>query len=615
MLRLSSLRSAARTSTAGGAVARTGPVRKGLARACLARAGLVRTGLVRACFGRAGLVCAALGSAALPVAAETDAGAYLAARHAAAYSDYGQAIEFFARAMAEDPGNVNLLDTAIISHIAAGNIPGAVELSQRLMQTGARSEVASLVLLGEAAQEGRWQDALDGLDAGLSVSALFDDLMRGWALIGADEPGAAMDTFDAIATREGVEPFGLYHKALALAADGDFAAADDILSDEDRGGLRLTRRGVVAHAQILSQLDRNADALALIDEYFGGSPDDAIEAVIDRLAAGETLEFDIVRQPSDGVAEIYHTIANALSGSDAEQTYTILYSRMTAYLRPGHTEAILLTAALLESLERYDLAIEVLRRIPRDDPAFAAAELGRAEALRASGKVDAAVEVMRQLTELDPGNPMIEVTLGDTLRAEERFDEAAQAYDRAIASFDEPEEGQWIVYFARGIARERTERWGQAEADFRKALELRPGQPQVLNYLGYSYVEKGEQLDEALDMIEQAVAARPDSGHITDSLGWAFYRLGRYDEAVAPMERAVELMPIDPVVNDHLGDVYWAVGRTLEAEFQWRRALSFVDNTESGEVDADRIRRKLDVGLDAVLREEGGAPLSVANGG
>jgi Tfp pilus assembly protein PilF len=133
----------------------------------------------------------------------------------------------------------------------------------------------------------------------------------------------------------------------------------------------------------------------------------------------------------------------------------------------------------------------------------------------------------------------------------------------------------------------------------------------VLNYLGYSLVEQGRNLDEALNMIERAVAASPGSGYIVDSLGWVLYRLGRYEEAVSQMERAVELVAVDPVVNDHLGDVYWAVGREREAEFQWRRALSFVDPQDSdSEADPARMRRKLEIGLDAVLSEEGAQPLA-----
>ncbi|MEM6741720.1 MAG: hypothetical protein AAF646_16545, partial [Pseudomonadota bacterium] len=140
------------------------------------------------------------------------------------------------------------------------------------------------------------------------------------------------------------------------------------------------------------------------------------------------------------------------------------------------------------------------------------------------------------------------------------------------------------------------------------ALELNPGQPSVLNYLGYSFVEMRTNLEEAMQMIREAVAARPDSGHIVDSLGWGLYRLGEYEEAVVHMERAAELLPVDPIINDHLGDVYWAVGRKVEAQFQWHRALSFDPEPE----DAERIRRKLEVGLDLVLEEEGAAPLEVA---
>jgi tetratricopeptide (TPR) repeat protein len=191
-----------------------------------------------------------------------------------------------------------------------------------------------------------------------------------------------------------------------------------------------------------------------------------------------------------------------------------------------------------------------------------------------------------------------------------------KAYDTALGLIDEAQDGRWFLLYARGICHERLKNWDQAEADFRAALAIRPDQPQVLNYLGYSLVEKQIKLDEALSMIERAVDARPDAGYIVDSLGWVLYRLGRYEDAVGHMETAVELMPVDPVVNDHLGDVYWAVGRAREAEFQWKRALSFIDPEDTdGEADPERIRRKLEIGLDAVLLEEGAEPLKVANDG
>ena len=147
-------------------------------------------------------------------------------------------------------------------------------------------------------------------------------------------------------------------------------------------------------------------------------------------------------------------------------------------------------------------------------------------------------------------------------------------------------------------------------------MTLSSNQFQVLNYLGYSLVERGERLDEALSMISRAAIEKPDSGYIIDSLGWVQFRLGQYSEAVINMERATELMATDPIVNDHLGDAYWAVGRKVEARFQWRRSLSFITSkTDLNDIDPGRIERKLDVGLDQVLMDEGLAPLINSDGG
>ena len=165
--------------------------------------------------------------------------------------------------------------------------------------------------------------------------------------------------------------------------------------------------------------------------------------------------------------------------------------------------------------------------------------------------------------------------MGDLLRGKDRFAEAEAAYTRAIQRLPKVERSDWRLLYARGITYERTKRWPQAEADLLKALELEPDQPFVLNYLGYSWVDQGLNLDRAKAMLHRAVELRPDDGFIVDSLGWAYYRLGESDKAVTYLERAVELEPGDPVLNDHLGDVYWRVGRQREARFQWQRALTF----------------------------------------
>ena len=185
--------------------------------------------------------------------------------------------------------------------------------------------------------------------------------------------------------------------------------------------------------------------------------------------------------------------------------------------------------------------------------------------------------------------------LGDILRGRSRWADAARAYDEAIARAGVPIPADWSLFYARGIALERSNRWPQAEADFRRALELSPEQPYVLNYLGYTWVELGQNLAEARGMLERAVELRPNDGNIVDSLGWALFKLGDYPAAVRSLERAVELEPRSSVINDHLGDAYWMAGRRNEAHFQWSRALSL--GPEPGE--GPRIESKLREGLPA----------------
>lgn len=548
--------------------------------------------------------------ASAPVYADGFAGPYLAARNAQIENDFQAAARYFSLALTQDPTNEDLMESALLALVGQGDIERAVAVSRRLSALDSSSQVANMVLLAEAVKAEDFDAVIELLQSGVLVGPLVDSLALAWVQVGQGNMSAAIGSFDKVAGGEGTQSFGLYHKALALAMVGDLEGAEAILSGQAGTSIPPTRRGIIAQSEILSQLERNADALTLIDTVFGDDLDPVLLDLRTRLESGETLALTSIRSASDGLAEVFFSVAGALSG-EANDGYTIVYTRIAEYLRPDHRDAILLTAQLLENMGRYELATAAYNRIPRDDPAFHSAELGRAEALRLSGRVDAAIEVLQQLSESHAEQSAVHVALGDVFRRLSRYDEAGEAYDRALSLYDEPDQAQWSLFYMRGITHERMDRWDLAEADFRKALELNPDQPQVLNYLGYSLVEMQVNLDEALNMIERAVKARPNDGYITDSLGWVLYRLGRFDEAVGHMERAAELTPVDPIVNDHLGDVYWSVGRKREAEFQWNRAMSFDPEEEDGE----RIRRKLKVGLDMVLEEEGASLIPVANGG
>ncbi|PJI86294.1 tetratricopeptide repeat protein [Yoonia maricola] len=557
----------------------------------------------------AGAIAALMIAGAQPVTADPDAGAYLAARQAGLANDFGQAARFFTESLIADPTNAYLLENAMTSYIAQGDIAQAIPVAQTIVGQGNDSQIAYLTLMIADAKSGNWAAMLDGLEAGRNVGPLVDSLAVGWAYLGQGDIGQAIASFDKVIATEGMMVYGLTHKAYALASAGDFEGAEAIFSGDVPGGMRYSRQSAIAHAQILSQLGRNTDALGIVDAVFGEQSDPSIAQLRAQLRADEAVAYSAVRTPEQGLADLFHVIAGMVQ-DDAPEQFTLMYTRAATYLWPENTPLVLMNAGLLEELEQYDLANAAYATVARDDPSFHVAELGRAEVLRSAGRNGAAIEVLEALTRSHPDLPEVYATKGDTLRQAERYKDAITAYSRALTLYDDGNSARWFVHFTRGIAHHKVDDWPGAEADFRAALALRPDHPQVLNYLGYSLVERGEKLDEALGMIETAAAERPDNGAIVDSLGWVYFQFGRYEEAVEHLERAASLEPVDPVINDHLGDALWAVGREIEARFQWERALSF----DPVEEEALRIRDKLQRGLDLVLVDEGRAPIRIASG-
>ena len=528
------------------------------------------------------------------------ASAFLTGRIAVASEDFLRMAQSYDAALQADPQNETFRELAMQGWLLSGQFERAAELAGQASASGDLTQVAAVILQADEFRRSEYSAVIGALQDGRRSGPLTDAMGVAWAELGKGSMSDAIEAFEAaIAERSELAPFALYQKALAHAFVGDMERAAEILSGEAGPEVSLSRRGVLAHLSILSQLGRFEQALALAENIFGGTPDDDVALLIAALQDETPIPFATVTSARDGMAEVYFTLASALVG-DRGDWLPIIYGQLALALRPDHGDAILLTGQLLERVGQYDLADQTYGLMPEDSPQYLGAQLGRANALYQSGQVDEAVESLVALGEMRPESILVHSSLGDMLRREERFSEAAEAYTRAIDLIDQIEARHWVLLYTRAISFERMGEWELAEPEFRRVLEFVPDEPQVLNYLGYSLIEKRSNLDEALDMIERAVEGEPDSGYITDSLGWAYYRLGRYEEAVPVMERAVELLPRDPILNDHLGDVYWAVGRKREARFQWRRALSFAPHPD---LDVDLVRRKLEVGKEPALEE------------
>ena len=541
--------------------------------------------------------------------AEGGFGAYLAGKQAFSESSFQEAATYFERFLPENPSDLTVVDGLVNSHAAVGDFDSAEPYAKTLADMGNLSQIANMVVMVQTIRAGDWDTAQTYLEQGMTISALVDASVQGWGALADGRMSDAIEAFDAQAEIPGSQAFGVYQKALAYAYVGDFETADSLFAASLEQGMSLNPAAVIAYAQILSQLGRSDDAIAILRRADPMAVNPMGNKMIAQLEAGETFAYSVVSSPSEGLSEVFMSIAVAIA-PDAPPAYTLAYAWAAHLLAPTKSNPIIMAADTFAQASRFDMAAQTYALVPEGDPRFIEAELGRAEALETAGQSEAAIEALRNLSRRFPDAPFVLYTLGDHLRRGDHYADAEAAYTKALDMHSSSDDVRqlWFVYFSRGICRERQSNWDDAESDFRKALELRPGHPTVLNYLGYSLIERNEKLDEALDLIEQAIEADPENGAIIDSLGWAMYRMGNYADATPLLERASELEATDPVVNDHLGDAYWQVGRKIEARFQWQRALSF----DPAEKDAERIRLKLELGLDAVLEREN-APLDGAN--
>ncbi|MGF1502892.1 MAG: tetratricopeptide repeat protein [Paracoccaceae bacterium] len=535
------------------------------------------------------------------------AGPYLAAEQAARRGDLLAASEYYTAALARDPDNAAMTERAISHLIAAGRLSQSIGLARRLQQLEPGRHVAVMAVAVDELRRGEADEA--GLVLELATNGdtpLVGRIVQAWALFGQDDPDAAISALEALAEEGLGGPAGAsiaaYHRGLIEAAIGDdldAVAAFEVSAEQSSLG---SQRFVRHRSGALARVGRTDEAIALIDARLDRTLGAArLERLRDDLAAGAMPE-PLVRDAAAGAAEALYDFARYLM-SGPNSLLGLSYARLAVHLAPDIVDAHLLIAEQLRRQEQPELAIAAYDLVPSDVPESLEARIGRAEALEDADRLVDAIDALDAVIASFPDSLDAHSALGTMLRQNERFAEAAEAYDRAVALIDEAENRHWPLFYQRGISYERSKQWPKAEADFKTALELEPDQPLVLNYLGYSWVEMGTNLDEAKAMIEKAVEQRPDDGYIVDSLGWVLYRLGDFEGAVKHLGRAVELRPVDPVINDHYGDALWMVGRRIEAEFQWHRALSFEPEPE----DEARILRKLDIGLDTVLEEEAAA--------
>ncbi|ESX52122.1 hypothetical protein X727_00500 [Mesorhizobium sp. L103C119B0] len=514
-----------------------------------------------------------------PVKITSFSGAYLAARIAEGDNDLDNAIAYYKQALAFNPGDTSLQQSLMLSLIAQGRFEESLVYADKLKAVPDVERFSRLALAVDSFHKKDFTKAQYWLKLSLEsdLDRLISGVMSGWAQEGAGDPTGAMASIDKL---QGPDWFGLFksfHRALIADAAGLSDKADALydatLTDVTAGGAapETWMRNAQAYASFLARKGNKNKALYVLDKAEAFAPGKLdIQALRDRISKGDKIE-PFVASPSEGAAEILLDLAIALNRGGGEP-FVRLYLQYALALKPDSDAALVQLAAVAEQLKDGEGAIALYSRIPASSPLKELSDLQLGLNLADLNRHDEAIAHLKAFVEAHPDDMRAYLALGGVYASKEDFRSAATLYDKAVAVLKTPTNANWNIYYQRGIAYERLKEWPKAEPNFLKALELFPDQPQVLNYLGYSWVDMNMNLKEGLAMIQKAVDLRPSDGYIVDSLGWAYFRMGRFDDAVREMERAVSLKPEDPVLNDHLGDAYWRVGRKLEATFQWNQA-------------------------------------------
>jgi tetratricopeptide (TPR) repeat protein len=508
-------------------------------------------------------------------------GEYLAARQASYNNDLEASADFYLQVIKLDPDNIELYQRAYTVAVADGRFEEAISIAHYLKEHDQASEISDLLLFFEMVKKKNYQSALAEIEE-LSDDGMFKlmkPLFRAWiyADLGQKKEVDKIDfNFDQ---SEAFKFFKYYHAGLIYDFLGETEKAAQYYSQALSDRNVLNYRAAEAYGNNLRAQNKNDLAIEIYNTYIERSPgnDHLQKALVD--AENVIPQKLIVTRIEEGFAEMFYSAATILMQDKVTQPATF-YLRNALYLRGDFPLANYMLAQVFEEDEYFKGAIKALNKISDESPLYFHSQLQKAWLLDKLDQDDDALKAMIKLTKDYPNNREALNALAEYYRMNNKFEDAVIGYDKIILTIDQEKEQDWILYYTRGIVLDQVKRWSDAEASFKKALELKPEQPMVMNYLAYSWVDKGLNLVEARTMLERAVELRPNDGYIVDSLGWALYKMGNQEEAVSILERAAQLQTSDWAINDHLGDAYWTVGRKNEARFQWRHALSLSPDEE-----------------------------------
>jgi Flp pilus assembly protein TadD len=523
------------------------------------------------------------------------AAAFLAGRHAELSADADMAVDFYNRVTELDPENVSLLQNTYFLAAQNGDFATAVPAARKAYDTSPRRGMASVIIGMDHFKKQEYDRALPYLEkpTGQTMNSFALPVLRAWAMAPTSPVEVALAE---LAPLKNFQDTAVLWDAMSGMINEFYGRRNEALSHYDALAMRIeierfsTLRVVAEAYHRLGQDEKLKTLFASFTKTHGASP--TLDAYMAAVPAMPVKKLTV----TEGMAEGLFAASELLLMNDPNELraqVSTAYAQTALYLNPSMDITRRFIGSTLAARGRYAESNAVLGKLEKSAPGYLEVQMQVADNLVRMQRSKEALTVLQEVLKIRPTMIEAHVAVGDILRNDKKYPDAVAAYDNALKLTTEGKTENWAIHYSRGIALERNKNWDAAEKDFKKALELRPDDPNVLNYLGYSYLDRGVNLAEARKLIEGAYKQRPNDGYIIDSFGWALYMNGEYELAVQSLEKAVEATPSDGTINEHLGDAYWKVGRRNEARFQWERALSL----EIEETQRTSIRTKLERGL------------------
>lgn len=505
-------------------------------------------------------------------------------------------------ALKQDPDNPALLRRTFLLSLGEGRQQEALALARRqVTQEQGGSFVAHALLIADDLRAGRTAEAASRI-AKLPADGMgpyIGPLLSSWIAVAEGDYDRAIKILDPLNAHEGFKSIRTQQLAVIEDLRGNRDAAFQYYSEAAKQGMPLRLVLLIGNFQERSGA---ADAARRLHrQYLDANPDSmVVEDALARMDKGGA-PAPLVANAAAGLGEALFQLASALHQEGAAEM-ALLYGRVALHLTPEQPLARMLVGDILSNRDRDETALAEYRAVTGGAGMLWMARMRQVDVLRQLDRDDEAAALLQKMAAERPTRTDALLRLGDMHRLAKRHDQALAAYDQALARVKEAKPRDWMLHYARAMTLDAKGDWAGAEAALKKALELQPDQPSLLNYLGYSYIDRGVNLDQGKAMIEKAVAQRPHDGFFTDSLGWALFKLGNVEQAVELLEKALDLEPGDPSINDHLGDAYWAVGRRDEARFQWSRAAMQAEKDDGLRRSAEA---KLKNGMITTVKAEG----------